>query len=1022
MQTSLVRLRARPATSTALRPYASSAYHRRLKSDAAQERGSKVRERYNDAFNNVIRKVRTGSRESSTTESTSFSELNTTTQQQDVDADKVRKSNQFRKVLCENSGKSIDLQRGGFANASIPTKQGTSPKKLPFIDDAEETLRRGLDKDDTIQECDKWGKSPEIWLSLLRREARLKGSVGVEQVWTLIKEAEVELPARSAKAGQFWTILLSAPKLHDDVVAYAFQLYARTGRAFPPLYTMIMTYVLRTGSPTRTLGLHRRFLENYIIPRDALRKLAAPASLAQTNLGLEAFRTIYEDLHRICEPCYDQLIPALLSAGKFRQALRWHNILSKNNDSPSPEVARSEKMQVFLQLRQRVQEKQGARWRRLRAHELERAAQAKTILEQPGGSPRPSRDAETRTVPLVSNTAHHKSFKANNSFFTPPEPVLKSFAKSMENTAAIPRSHASTRGLLSSLVSEVQHAGTEGFSDEFCARLYATRALTISWVTSFLHAFSVKKIGPLALRELALRCESTEDLQYYIADLEDKGIAIGTSRFCRAIKRCANDGLVDILRGLLHSDQHPDSLDDERLQRNILNEAVLHHDGQAVHHTLTLMSMFAENPKEEYMNTLLCVYIRQQRINDVLTYANQMQLEAVKITRNTVQEAMHHLLRPRQRGKRPHMLDSRFSYDDLTIVTNLVLRALEAGTEIPEWALIELFKRHGMKNLDSVERFCHAIVDTYRSIVAKPAYDQGSRAKGFVSLSYLEGRQQPDEHSIRAGLPFGNPANPLKALFTPRSFQSIIEWGFLDGLRRLAVARDSHLRPHTRRSDWLTKYRRWPTGVPPPPPQQTFLRGLAIVQDLVDKGVHMWTTAVEAAIRLRLWMLFGPGRSKRRRNITAMALNPYGIVELLRAADKMWRGPTPLFAPVRELLQPLPPDSASSHQHAARSSSGISSATAALASHHNGDGEGFGAELPCDATRDGPPPSKTPQQDLTERQLRPQIEALVYIFWTARTLGVDGDMQENKKALTDDEWEKFLHRWARAAASKRFGA
>jgi hypothetical protein len=560
-----------------------------------------------------------------------------------------------------------------------------------------------------------------------------------------------------------------------------------------------------------------------------------------------------------------------------------------------------------------------------------------------------------------------------------------------ENTAPLPAIASSKRGLFTSLFTEMQNVGEKGFSDEFSARLFATKALTVSWVTSFLHAFNVKKIGPLALRAVGLRCESTKEFQYYIAEFGKNGISIGSSLFCRAVKKFADDGQVSMLKNLLNSNQHPENYDDKKLQHTVLVSAMAQRDRPTVRLSLALLSMFSPDPKQKTMNALLRGYIELRYIKGVQTLSDRMKTEGVKITQSTIAHAMKYLLRPRLLAKRPNMLDSRFQFDDLGLVTNLTLRALQGGTELLEWHWVELFKRHAMKNFVSLERFCHATIDAYQLLRDKARYIEPARTTGHVSVEIPD--TIPDDHVIRVSLPFGDTANPLHYFFTQRRMQYIIAWGFHEGRRRLSVFRQRSVHPSVRRGteSQIARESSWPSSLLPPPPSTTFLCGLDVVQRLAEQGIPVTTTAVEWVLKERLWTLFGPGRSSRRVNVDAMALNPYGVVEILRAADEQWRGPT-LFAEVRDMLQPV----------------------------QLGDDPAGGIDF---GTKSGSLSKYVPvwgnkARDMADKQLRMRTQALIILFSGRRTLGF-GYRQEETRRLDSKQWKALLYKWASREARKR---
>jgi hypothetical protein len=908
--------------------------------------------------------------------------------------------------------------------APVAKKQATGPRTEQFV-----------------PEVDKWGKSVKIWLSLLQREARLKGRMGIEQVWTLIKEADVDLPTINPVAEQFWSLLLSHPHLHTDVVSYAFVKKAHSRRSiFGPAYTMLVDHSFKQDNATMALSWHRRFFGNHDIPRDALQVLSVSASTSKDSQAHQVFRTIYTDLQATCQPCYDHLITHLLNNNKFREALQWHNLLAKINDHPSEEFSNSELGQLMQHIGRHVSVRIGARARFKRAAMLRRAA--RNLGTQDETSARLTNSAtETVTAPSALDK---ETTDVNGSFFSTPNGSSAAGHADVGSLASsLDGAHPSKRGLISTLITEVQNAGPNGFSDDFCARLYATRALTPSWVSAFIHAFSVKKIGSLALRELALRGESTEDIQYYLEDLRAKGISIGTSRFSRLVKKLAADGDASLLGKLLHDSRYPDSLEDEGMQIRMLDDALAGGDSEGVHQTLTLMSILSEKPQEEYNNILMRSHIRHRRIGNILKLAERMQMCRLKLTVETIEIAMRTLLRPRRFGKRPDMLASEYNYDDLKIVSNIVFRAYEAAVQVPEKTWVELFKRHGMKNLASLERFCHATVNSIQSFARRSVYDKKTRQYGFTSLMLLSHDQHSIEISTRASFPPANPASPIHALLTQRRLQNIVSWGFHDGLRRLVVFRDRQTRLQSRQravDSRIARFRRWPSGLTAPCPAQTLLTGVRFLQGLQEKGVHVHPLAVRAVLRQRLWALFGPGRSMKRATNTTAALNPYELVHLLKTANDVWLGSS-LFPEVED--QSTLAMAAKTHD-SSRDDGFLYHETPTITegvSNHspinlNSD-DGIGSfehseaqDLTINYTRRGNAidmlinnyikEHSSPPRNPTEVELQRHTTALMKIFWPSRTIGTGTawEMKAQKAMLSKEQWLHLLYDWARQMAQR----
>src|SRR2546429_6110405 len=61
------------------------------------------------------------------------------------------------------------------------------------------------------------------------------------------------------------------------------------------------------------------------------------------------------------------------------------------------------------------------------------------------------------------------------------------------------------------------------YSDEFCARLFATTAFGVDFILQGMQMIGVDEVGPLALRELAIREENCDSVSNRLAQLSYVG-------------------------------------------------------------------------------------------------------------------------------------------------------------------------------------------------------------------------------------------------------------------------------------------------------------------------------------------------------------------------------------------------------------------------------------------------------------------------------------------------------------------
>jgi hypothetical protein len=194
-------------------------------------------------------------------------------------------------------------------------------------------------------------------------------------------------------------------------------------------------------------------------------------------------------------------------------------------------------------------------------------------------------------------------------------------------------------------------------------------------------------------------------------------------------------------------------------------------------------------------------------------------------------------------------------------------------------------------------------------------------------------------------------------------------------------------------------------------------------------------SAIELVVEQRLWTLYGAGRSRKHGNNTAAALNPYGLLDMIRAANQIWNGP-PLFASVQELLRPLTLEELQRELTASQFGAMHEQKT----NTHNKQDD-FGAELPSDELSDFvPTDARTttdkmdkarnaadaritsfiarnvhPPSDPHELQLLRYTRALMTIFYTRKTVGMGTaeEMRAQRAELSHEKWLSLLYAWAR---------
>lgn len=681
-------------------------------------------------------------------------------------------------------------------------------------------------------------------LVMLQSMARTLEREGIAITWQqLRKKKHMHVPTTGPAALNIWKIFLMNPELHGDIFEYALEVRDVKGDVYEPLYEHIVGHQLAQASED-TFAWHKKFKKAYTIPRDALRSLVGHATTSENSLAL--FLKLYTDNWRNCDPIYDVIIPRLVSRRRYQDAMFWHTKLFTRGDLPSVAVSNSPMMDRFHRFRNR--------------------AVATSLMDH----------------------------------MTPPEKTV------MESGATVRRvdgSLAFNRQTVYTILGEKHGIAPKTFTDEFCARLFATKAFSTALVISSLRMFGIQAIGPLALREMVSKDVETSVVKQKIEDLQAAGISIGNSVFSRAVLKLSEDGRGDLLRSLIDSDQHPDVLEDTPLQRKLLASYLTHDDWAGVHRTLMILTLFHEDSNQESWNLLLRHYLRSRSTDsrqEAETHAwrkrrkiqqvmFEMSMAKVKITSESVQCMMRQLLAPRRSGRRPlGRPKNGTSLDDLNLVTNLFFQISNAGQLLPASCWRELIRRYGMTGrFSSMVHLCVRLTKLY----SPPSKLQALLPSPSPST---EGQRDPIladydiDPQLASTLDQRHPVHPSRQLFNAAAVQAIISWGFQLGTHLL------HDHTERRRYSRFNLGSRWPSHIAPPPMDTTFLRGVRFVEELRQKGAHVDTGVVRKVIRQRLWQLFSPTISWRKINRRAQMLCPYSLEECLRGVVDIWKGP-PLF-------------------------------------------------------------------------------------------------------------------------------
>jgi hypothetical protein len=453
---------------------------------------------------------------------------------------------------------------------------------------------------------------------------------------------------------------------------------------------------------------------------------------------------------------------------------------------------------------------------------------------------------------------------SNSSSFQPPSNT-KTF--SLENlfkqhtSNFTDRIHPVEKENKSLLLEFARDVTSKELSDRFTARLFATTALSPSAAINIVWMLGAQSLGPLSLQELVLRCESIGEVVERFNEIIATELTVRKTAFSSAVAWFAHHGDEESLRGLVHSDQHPDTYNDKDLLLRLIAHNI--HKRQWVEaHRMAQIYLIAHlsssNPRAEAYNVIFPLVCKLRDLDLIWQFYQEMRIKGILLTTESL-DAVWECLRRRRLGFRPVGHRGSPSYDDLALVTTIFQNAAESGLVIRPGRWRELIKRFGMTgSMDKLEKFVVWLVNHFNT---KSAGKQST-------LAYFEASTSP---SLTAWTPWteADPSSEqadwtLRQIFRPITLRAIIAWGFRHGLDM----------PNTDRGPWH---------------QNRWIRGIALLDTLRGLGLYVPNDVVYKELRIRCLMLYGqfgtPERlwGRRARKNIKISMN-----ELIRTVESMW--------------------------------------------------------------------------------------------------------------------------------------
>ncbi|KAH8805667.1 hypothetical protein F5884DRAFT_800178 [Xylogone sp. PMI_703] len=636
----------------------------------------------------------------------------------------------------------------------------------------------------------KYAHDLKLWAHLLEYRQRIYGTDGARMVWDAMRKRGVQIPTDGPLASTFWETLIKAGVQSDvflqELWEYADAIYKSSGERWHLLYVSIIQHLLLKGRGEDAIHWNRILVKNHPPKSTDFSDMCHTVALKRGDL--KSLKIIY---HRNkYRGVYTKIVPVLCELEDFDVAFEWHFFLTRRGDLPLG-----------------------------------------------------PKDVE----PLILHIAvydHEKALQITRGLISNGVPFGPMMASTLSGYNTI------SREVMNLIHGQTFHVRVKPYNDSLGARWFATKWVSLDLAINTIHALGVQEIGPLSLQAIALRDTDCKSVNKRIEQLKQLGISIGSSPYSRAIEEFARRGESEFLEGLLLSDQHPDTLEDWKLQETLLAHYAKNQDWTQYRRTLAVQLLGNESYDTEMQNHTLISQATRYDIPSMLETLSKMNISGVPVRAKTIGHILRSILRPRQPGRSP--ASDQYPTDDLGVGINVLRDILKSGGFVPITYWREIIRRLGMLGrFDELDRLCIFLVSWY-------AHPRDPAKKELQGNNHKNQRRTPPVQ-----VPASHPLHPLRILFPVSLQKAMVEWGFI---RRLPK--------HSEKSF-----------------KHPFTRGIVILRKLGKEGVDIDSAAIRSAIFNRLLILYGPGQSMRLYNRVARADNTLTLREMTKQLDRALGGP-----------------------------------------------------------------------------------------------------------------------------------
>ena len=642
----------------------------------------------------------------------------------------------------------------------------------------------------------------DLWVQLILFRKRVYGLQSLRSTLKEIFSKRVPLHSRLLDSGLLeYAFQDTWQRGLYPLIAYATHLWRMEGYRYDSLYADVVGHFLTTDCSKAYLW-HTRLAPNFPPSEAQFKQIFL--GVRKNDASLIIFREIYKDL--LFRRMYSWIVPKLCEDETFVAAAAWHYFLLMHGDFPPNSSYVEPLLQHLTQTGH---------------HDQARLITQKLV--EAGVAFEDSSDRSTKGKILMS------------------------------------------RETMNRIQGETYGIAPKKLSDEFCARLFATKIFSVETVIKGLHVLGTEAIGPLALQEIALRACSVEKCQPEIIvqslnQLKEAGISIGGSVLSRLIAKLAMEKEHEILLDVVRSDLHPEVYEDSALQESLLTSYERAKDQRQINRTLAVLLFDKEpNLRETFhFNLLFRSSIRHDDRIRMSQLFETMKEQHIPLLEESCKLFRKYVLSERQVSKGPATIE------ELDFIINVWRTAMCGGSHIPPSAWIEILRRLGMKGqLIKYEEVARWLGRWY--------LDHNFR-RSQMSFTVIHEERATASSAASDDIAPRSQLHPCRILFSDEVVRGVITWGF-------------QYSPHDERYRQTTADRRTKIDTIP---WASWMWGLQLLVDLREFGVWFDNSIVGRACVNELVKLFGPGLSKRKINRRAKRNRVASIEEYGAAMVILW--------------------------------------------------------------------------------------------------------------------------------------